>query len=124
MARLIIYIAAPYSNGTLDSGLTPEEIINQNVEESMRIGDKLMDAGFSVFLGNLYHFWHKGSPRSYEAWFDIIVAHLPTSSAVLRIPGKSSGADREVAMANELGIPVFYDIESLMAHFGVGKENA
>lgn len=120
--RKIIYVAAPYSNGTMDSGLTKQEVVEKNVFESMRVSDQLIDAGFAVFLGNLYHYWHVVTPRTYEEWFDIIAAHIPTAAAVLRLPGESSGADREVAIAKELGIPVFYDLASLLAHFGKQDE--
>ena len=36
---------------------------------------------------------------------------------VVRIQGPSGGADKEVALAEKLGIPVFTDIEALDGHF-------
>jgi hypothetical protein len=38
---------------------------------------------------------------------------LAKCDAVLRLPGASSGADREVEYAQKLGIPVFYSIEEI-----------
>ena len=36
-------------------------------------------------------------------------------NALLRLPGESSGSDREVAHAQDHGIPVFFDIGDLLA---------
>jgi len=36
----------------------------------------------------------------------------------MRLPGESPGADREVALAAELGIPVFYSVEELVEGMG------
>lgn len=119
----IIYIAAPYSNGEMNSGKTPEKIIMDNIINSLRVGNELADAGFIPFAGNLYHYWHMAYPRDYESWFEIVTAHLPHCKAVLRLEGLSSGADREVEMANKLGIPVFYDIQTLIKYFK-GENNA
>jgi hypothetical protein len=42
---------------------------------------------------------------------------------VLRLPGESSGADKEVELAAQLGIPVFREIEEVVEHFvSTGKE--
>jgi hypothetical protein len=38
---------------------------------------------------------------------------LKCCDAVLRLPGESTGADREVALAKELGIPVYYSIADI-----------
>ena len=36
------------------------------------------------------------------------------SDYLLRLKGESAGADKEVALAKELGIPVYYSIKSLL----------
>ena len=33
--------------------------------------------------------------------------------AVLRLPGESTGADQDVAIANELGLPVYHDLTDI-----------
>jgi hypothetical protein len=40
---------------------------------------------------------------------------------VLRLPGPSNGADREVDAAKALGIPVFTEISALLETFRVGQ---
>lgn len=38
---------------------------------------------------------------------------------ILRLPGKSTGADLEVAHASMKGIPVFYSLEELKKAYGL-----
>ncbi len=47
---------------------------------------------------------------SHKHWLDMDKEIISRVDAVLRLPGQSSGADEEVAFANEKGIPVFTDI--------------
>ena len=44
-------------------------------------------------------------------------AWLECSDIVLRLPGESPGADREVAYALELGKPVYEGIDALLAAY-------
>ena len=48
-------------------------------------------------------------------WLALDFAWLDVCDAVLRLPGDSDGADKEVAHAQERGIPVFTSIEELVA---------
>ena len=41
------------------------------------------------------------------------------ADALLRLPGKSEGADVKVARAEEAGIPVFATVADLIGHFAV-----
>jgi len=41
---------------------------------------------------------------------------------VLRLPGPSSGADKEVDLARRLGIPVFTEIDELTRNFTIATE--
>lgn len=47
-------------------------------------------------------------------WMNADLPWVQCAHAVLRLPGESVGADREVAHARENLIPVFEDIESLI----------
>ena len=44
---------------------------------------------------------------------------LQHCDAVLRLPGASAGADQDVAIATERGLPVYYDISELPVHRNV-----
>jgi hypothetical protein len=54
----------------------------------------------------------------YEAWMAYDFEWLSTCAAVLRLPGDSPGADREVDAALNAGKPVFYSTAGIIAHFG------
>ena len=56
-------------------------------------------------------------PRPYEFWLELDNEFLPFCSGLLRLPGESSGADKEVQLARTLRIPVFTSIDALVDHF-------
>lgn len=92
-----IYVSGPY---TLD----PEKC----TRAAIHAGNVLLDAGFAPFVPHLSHFWHTlVGERHYEDWMRIDLAWASVCDVMLRLPGESSGADREVAMAEDAGISVF-----------------
>lgn len=52
---------------------------------------------------------------NYESWMDYDFDLIQRCDAILRIPGESSGADREVAFAKRHRIPVFTSETELLA---------
>jgi len=98
-----VYVAGPYTK--------PDPAVN--VRNAILVGARLLDAGHVPFIPHLAHFWHLVSPRPYEDWMQLDMAWIEVCEAMFRIPGESAGADREVARAKELGIPVFHDLNSL-----------
>lgn len=50
----------------------------------------------------------------YEDWYEQDLAWVAVSNAVLRLPGESTGADKEVEFATANGIPVFHDLKELI----------
>ncbi len=105
--RAKIYVAGPYTKGD----------VAMNVHNAFRAANELADLGFAPFVPHFTHFWHLLFPRPYEFWLELDNQFLPHCDAVLRIPGESSGADKEVTLAEKLGIPIFHSIETLDAHF-------
>lgn len=105
--RLRVYIAGPYTRPD------PEE----NTRLAIRIGDHLLSLGYVPFIPHLTHFWDQQAPRPYEDWLTYDLEWLRTCNAVLRLPGTSSGADRETAEAIRIGIRVFHSIPKLMEVF-------
>lgn len=102
-----IYIAGPYSQG--DTG--------KNVHEAFAAANRLADLGFAPYVPHSTHFWHLMFPRPYEFWLELDNEFLPTCDAILRLPGLSNGADKEVALAQRLQMPVFHSTEEVVAHF-------
>lgn len=91
-----IYVAGPY---TAD----PEAC----TAEAIAVGNAVLDAGHAPFVPHLHHYWHTvHGERHYEDWMRIDLAWLVTADLVIRMPGESPGADREVVLARENAIPV------------------
>lgn len=99
-----IFISSPYTLGN----------VSENVRRQIQTADELMNLGFTPFTPLLYHFHDMFCPRDYEDWLAIDLEWMLVCDAVLRLPGESAGADREVMVAKEKNIPVFYDIEELI----------
>jgi hypothetical protein len=110
--RAKVYVAGPYSVG---EALT-------NVHNAIAVAERLADLGFAPFVPHLNHFWHVISPRTYEFWMGLDLEFLPVCDVLLRLPGESLGADREMERAVMLGIPVFHSVEWVDRYFkGKGK---
>ena len=99
-----IYIAGPYTSGDTV----------QNVSEAIRAGDKIAKAGYYPFIPHLTMFWHLICPHEYEFWLDQDMAWLLACDYLVRLPGSSSGADKEVIVAFKAGIPVFFNVEACL----------
>jgi Domain of unknown function (DUF4406) len=80
----------------------------------MEVGDRLIKMGYVPFLPLLTHYQHLVYPQSYEMWMELDFEMVKRSDMLLRLPGESAGADREVALATKLKIPVAYSLEDLM----------
>lgn len=97
----MVYVAGPYTN--------PDPVINTR---------RAIDAGMDIYktgagiplIPHLTMFVHLLHPNAdVEFWYEYDLHTLERCDAVLRLEGASSGADREVAYARRLGIPVFED---------------
>jgi hypothetical protein len=102
-AALRVYVAGPYSR--------PDPITN--IHAAIKAADVLWAAGFAPVLPHLSGFWDVVSPHPYEEWLALDLAIMLGCNAVYRMPGESSGADKEVAFAQQRGIPIFKCLESL-----------
>lgn len=108
----LVYLAGPYSRG--DSALNV-----RSQQELFHELSALYSNLFVCFAPLLTHYQHIAFPRTYEQWlaydFDIIHhcdALLRFDAAVdyddvLYFQHESPGADREIKLAEEIGIPVF-----------------
>jgi hypothetical protein len=76
----------------------------------------LLRAGMAPFAP---HLWAVAGVAEgimeYEAWIDFDLEWVRRCDALLRIPGESPGADREVAEAFRLGKPVFLSVAAALA---------
>lgn len=104
---ITVYIASAYTKG--DTAV--------NVRESLLVADKLVELGFLPFTPLLSHLWHLISPHPHEFWMKLDLAWIMHCDCVLRLPGESSGADAEVEFALRQNIPVFFNIDDLVAWY-------
>ena len=107
MHGVTVYIASPYTLGDVAA----------NVRRSMEYTHQLMDLGYAPFCPLLTHFMHIYTPRPYEDWMKLDTEWLLRCDCVLRLDGKSAGAEREIAIAKAEGIPVVYSIDELEKMF-------
>lgn len=87
------------------------------LRNSLEAANKLMDLGFIPFVPLLSHFQHMMFPRPYEDWLKLDIVWLESCDCLLRLPGESKGADKEVRCAFDLGIPFFATIEEIVEYY-------
>ena len=115
--RMMILIAGPYRSGTGDD---PEKMaINLHRLEQFSL--PLYEAGHLPMIGEwvaLPIIRTAGSQAVGDAIYQEFL--YPTAArllelcdAVLRIPGESKGADQDVRIAKERGLPVYYSLDDV-----------
>lgn len=102
---LLIYVASAYTRGNKD----------YNVQRQIEAAHTLMDYGYATIWPLSSHYLELFRSRPYDEWLELDFALLSRCDALLRLEGDSTGADLEVKEATRLGIPVFYNVESLRA---------
>lgn len=107
-----IYVASPYTIGDKE----------QNVMKQINAYWFLFRNGFLPVAPLLAHYVNIHYPLDHEKCLQIDFELIKICQAVLRLSGKSSGADREVKFANDdLGIPVFYSYDGLLNYYNYLK---
>ncbi|MDE2099712.1 MAG: AAA family ATPase [Patescibacteria group bacterium] len=104
-----VYVSGPFSSD-------PEAGTNAAIDAA----EQLARAGYEPFIPHLTREWDRRHPHPYEFWMDRDLAQLARCDALVRLPGHSPGADREVAWAHAHGIPVYIMEELLQAAFPTG----
>lgn len=104
MKKIKVYVAGPYQK--------PDPC--ENTHNAIVAGDKIAEKGMYPFIPHLYHFWHTMIPHDYRFWMDLDFEWLKFCDVFLRLPGKSSGVDKELKVAEKMGIPIFYSVEELI----------
>lgn len=111
-----VYIASPYTIG--DAGT--------NVKVQMDMAGLLIDIGLIPFTPLLSHFLHMANPKTYRQWMDYDFEWVKSCDTLMRLPGESVGADMEMEVAENHGIPVFREFERFISwcdESGVYLEN-
>lgn len=114
---MLILIAGPYRSGTGDDPARMAENLKRLEEPSC----VLFRAGHVPMIGEWVALpvWHaaggsKIGDALYEEIFHPVAGRLlALCDAVLRLPGDSKGADNDVRIANERGIPVYTSLDDV-----------
>lgn len=110
---LSVLIAGPYKSGTNGDA----EKIKANLLYLESFALPIFEAGHLPFIGE----WLalpliQQSEDKNEERYLYPVAHrlIARCDAILRVPGESKGADQDVKLAMELGIPVYHSLDELL----------
>ena len=93
-----VYIAGPLTKGSVEG----------NINKAVKCATAMKSAGHAPFIPHLMFFWGCIDPDHYEAWMIQCLEWVRRCDFFVRIPGPSSGADREEALAEQLKKPIFY----------------
>lgn len=114
---MMILIAGPYRSGTDDD---PQKMA-ENLRRLESVSYDLFKAGHLPMIGEWVALpvWHTAGGKTVgDALYDEIFH--PTAGrliercdAVLRLEGASTGADNDVRLARERGIPVYYSLDDV-----------
>lgn len=114
---MLILIAGPYRSGTQDD---PQRI-QENLDRLEEVAVPLFKKGYTPIIGEwvaLPLMKLAGSQSiGDEVWdqmqYPISHSLLEKCDAIFRIKGESNGADKDVKLAVERGIPVYYNLEEV-----------
>ena len=101
-----VYVAGPISKGDVFA----------NIRLGIDTGAELRKLGFAPFVP---HYDYPAYMWRNDVWdYETVLANdfdwIMKCDAILRLPGESAGADREVAFANEQKIPVYFSVSDLL----------
>jgi len=96
MSRPWIYVAGPYTR--------PDPVLNTH--RAIKLGDQLYGAGFFPIVPHVTLLQQLVVPQDVEYWYRYDLNFVDRCDALVRMPGESTGSDREVEYAYGLGKPV------------------
>jgi len=97
----VVYVAGPITS--------PSPM--HNTHRAVKVGHALQDTGLMLpIVPHLSVLADMIEPRDYEAYMAYDLSLLHHVHALYRLWGESSGADREVAYAHQIGLPVFTEV--------------
>jgi hypothetical protein len=110
-----VYVAGAYSDKNVLG-------VFSNMNKGMRMSTEVLLAGYAPYCPWLdFHFYlmlREDESVNLDTIYAYSMAWLEASAAVLVVPGyeKSKGTLAEIKRARQMNIPVYYSLESLMAH--------
>jgi hypothetical protein len=116
--HLMILIAGPYRSGTNDEPALMEQNLRKLEEAALpifRAGHiPVIGEWFALPLLKVAGSKHLGDAIYEEILYPIAGRIITKCDAILRLKGASKGADEDVRLATELGIPVYYQLADVL----------
>lgn len=114
---MLILIAGPYASGTDGD----PELMAQNLRRLEEAAWPIFRAGHVPMIGEWVALPVLASagasgpqdPLAAEVLYPTAERLLQHCDAVLRLPGESRGADRDVEIARERGLPVYFSLDEV-----------
>ena len=114
---MMILVAGPYRSGTGDD----RRLMQDNLDRLEQAAWPLFEAGHIPMIGEwvalpiLRSAGVEGvtDPLAEQVMYPTARRLLQLCGGVLRLPGESRGADQDVAIARERGIPVWFSLEDV-----------
>lgn len=95
--RPVLYVAGPYTR--------PDPVSNTHM--AVKVATAIYETTEWVpLVPHITLLWHAITPRPLEFWYALDLHHMAKCDAVVRLPGASTGADREMAYAAEIGMEI------------------
>ena len=122
---MLILIAGPYRSGTDDD----PELMAVNLARLEEVAWPVFQAGHVPMIGEwvalpvLRSAGASGvtDPLAEQVMYPTAQRLLQHCDAVLRLPGASTGADQDVAIARDRGLPVYTQLTDVPGYVGGGK---
>lgn len=113
----VVYLAHPIGKNDADR--------HARLMRAMGAARSLVKAGFAPIVPGFWSrsFGDADEMLDYEGWMRVGLALVVKADAVFRLRGESAGADREVAYAKDVRIPVFYALDDLK-QWRIAREEA
>lgn len=107
-----IYVAGAIQGKTLLESF-------ENIRKGIKLSVEVLKSGYSPFSPFIDFQFSFVEPITLEEYYSYSLAWLEVSDAVLLVEGweNSKGTKKEIERANELDIPVFSSLSSLIMYF-------
>ena len=103
-----VYIAAPYGGKGENVALNVRFAISAAEEILLRT------VVWRPYVPHLFHLWQLISPHPYDFWMQLDDDEMRACQALVRIGGRSDGADMDMQLAVDLGVPVFLNMNEFI----------
>lgn len=95
--RLRVYVAGPISSDVFEG-----------IHRGISWGRRMFIDGLAPYVPHFDALWYLPEGQ-WNAYLELDLEYVSVSDVVFRLKGESRGADKECAIAKELGIPVYLE---------------